>query len=45
VTSALTRLKQGEAVRDQRIAQVVPLVAPRELLDELPLSRRTTACW
>jgi 3-deoxy-7-phosphoheptulonate synthase len=35
--SVLTPTKSREQVRDQRIAQVVPLVAPRELLDELPL--------
>jgi 3-deoxy-7-phosphoheptulonate synthase len=37
VRSALTPLKPG-SVRDRRIAQVVPLLSPRELLDELPQS-------
>ena len=35
--SALTP-PRSDSVRDRRIAQVVPLLAPRELLDELPLS-------
>jgi 3-deoxy-7-phosphoheptulonate synthase len=37
VRSALTPPK-ADSVRDQRIAQVVPLVSPQELLDELPQS-------
>jgi 3-deoxy-7-phosphoheptulonate synthase len=37
VRSALTSLK-SDSVRDRRIAQVVPLLAPRELFDELPQS-------
>jgi 3-deoxy-7-phosphoheptulonate synthase len=32
------RLNSSEQVRDQRIERVVPLLAPRALLDELPLS-------
>jgi 3-deoxy-7-phosphoheptulonate synthase len=35
VRSALTSLTP-DSVRDRRIAEVVPLLAPRELLDELP---------
>ena len=35
---ALARSNLSESVRDQRIEQVVPLVAPRALLDELPLT-------
>ena len=35
--SALTP-PRSDSVRDRRITQVVPLLAPRELLDELPLS-------
>jgi 3-deoxy-7-phosphoheptulonate synthase len=46
VRSALTPLKAhtgrgrriADPVRDQRIAEVIPLVAPQELLEELPLS-------
>ncbi len=34
----VTPLRPGEQVRDQRISQLVPLLSPRELLDELPLS-------
>jgi 3-deoxy-7-phosphoheptulonate synthase len=37
VRSALTT-PGSDSVRDRRIAQVVPLLAPRELLDELPQS-------
>jgi 3-deoxy-7-phosphoheptulonate synthase len=29
---------QGDAVRDQRIERLVPLITPQQLLDELPLS-------
>jgi 3-deoxy-7-phosphoheptulonate synthase len=32
-----------DRVRDQRIDQVVPLVAPAQILDELPLSEQQTA--
>ncbi len=32
-----TRSVQSDAVRDQRIARLVPLVTPQELYDELPL--------
>ena len=39
--SALTPLTP-DSVRDRRIAQVVPLLAPRELLDELPQSDQHT---
>ena len=35
---ALARSSLSESVRDQRIESVVPLVAPRALLDELPLT-------
>jgi 3-deoxy-7-phosphoheptulonate synthase len=35
---ALTRSQLSDAVRDQRIERLVPLVAPRRLLDQLPLS-------
>jgi 3-deoxy-7-phosphoheptulonate synthase len=31
------RANQGEAVRDQRIERLVPLLTPQELFDELPL--------
>jgi 3-deoxy-7-phosphoheptulonate synthase len=41
VRSALTSLTP-DSVRDRRIAQVVPLLAPRELLDELPPSEEHT---
>ena len=33
------RTAQPDRVRDQRIEQVVPLVAPAQILDELPLGR------
>ncbi len=33
----LTRLRPGEQVRDQRIERLVPLLSPRQLLEELPL--------
>jgi 3-deoxy-7-phosphoheptulonate synthase len=36
--STLTPIKPGDQVRDQRIAQVVPLAAPQDLLDQLPLA-------
>jgi 3-deoxy-7-phosphoheptulonate synthase len=36
--STLTPIKPRDQVRDQRIARVVPLVAPQEILDELPLA-------
>ena len=32
-----TRSVQSDAVRDQRIAKLVPLVTPQELYDEVPL--------
>jgi len=35
--STLTEIRPTDRIRDQRIDQVVPLVPPRELLDELPL--------
>jgi len=35
---ALARSNLSESVRDQRIESVVPLLAPRALLDELPLT-------
>ncbi len=31
------RANQGDAVRDQRIERLVPLITPQELFDELPL--------
>src|ERR1700679_2626073 len=31
------RANQGDAVRDQRIERLVPLLSPQELFDELPL--------
>ena len=31
------RASQGDAVRDQRIERLVPLITPQELFDELPL--------
>src|SRR5207248_8408602 len=34
----LTPSRTADAVRDQRIERVEPLVSPRRLLDELPLS-------
>jgi 3-deoxy-7-phosphoheptulonate synthase len=37
---AFTGTKRSDAVRDQRIERLVPLVAPRELLEELPLSEQ-----
>lgn len=39
--SALTPLT-ADSVRDRRISRVVPLLAPRELLDELPQSEEHT---
>jgi 3-deoxy-7-phosphoheptulonate synthase len=33
-----TGTKRSDAVRDQRIERLVPLVAPRELIEELPLT-------
>jgi 3-deoxy-7-phosphoheptulonate synthase len=42
VRSALTPPLTPDSVRDRRIAQVVPLLAPRELLDELPQSDEHT---
>ena len=36
MTDELTR--QTDRVRDRRIDQVVPLVAPAQIIDELPLS-------
>jgi 3-deoxy-7-phosphoheptulonate synthase len=33
----------ADAVRDQRIAQVVPLITPQELYDEVPLDEAKTA--
>jgi 3-deoxy-7-phosphoheptulonate synthase len=41
VRSALTSLTP-DSVRDRRIAEVVPLLAPRELLDELPQANEHT---
>jgi 3-deoxy-7-phosphoheptulonate synthase len=41
VRSALTPLKP-DSVRDRRIAQIVPLLAPRDLLGELPQSEEHT---
>jgi 3-deoxy-7-phosphoheptulonate synthase len=35
---AFTGTERSDAVRDQRIQRLVPLVAPRELIEELPLS-------
>ncbi len=35
---AFTGIERSDAVRDQRIERLVPLVAPRELIEELPLS-------
>jgi 3-deoxy-7-phosphoheptulonate synthase len=35
---ALTGTERSDAVRDQRIERLVPLVSPRELIEELPLS-------
>ena len=32
--------QHSERVRDQRIEQVVPLVAPAQIVDELPLTPR-----
>jgi 3-deoxy-7-phosphoheptulonate synthase len=37
-----TRSVQSDAVRDQRIAQLVPLVTPQELYDEIPLDEAKT---
>ncbi|HET9074479.1 MAG TPA: 3-deoxy-7-phosphoheptulonate synthase [Solirubrobacteraceae bacterium] len=37
-----TRSVQPDAVRDQRIAQLVPLVTPQELYDEVPLDESRT---
>ncbi len=37
-----TRSVQSDAVRDQRIARIVPLVTPQELYDELPLDDAKT---
>ena len=35
---AYTGTERSDAVRDQRIERLVPLVAPRELIGELPLT-------
>jgi 3-deoxy-7-phosphoheptulonate synthase len=35
---AFTGTERSDAVRDQRIDRLVPLVSPRELIEELPLS-------
>jgi 3-deoxy-7-phosphoheptulonate synthase len=35
-----TGTERSDAVRDQRIERLVPLVSPRELLEELPLSEQ-----
>jgi 3-deoxy-7-phosphoheptulonate synthase len=37
-----TRSVQSDAIRDQRIAKLVPLVTPQELYDELPLDEGRT---
>jgi 3-deoxy-7-phosphoheptulonate synthase len=37
-----TRSVQSDAVRDQRIAKLVPLVTPQELYDEVPLDEAKT---
>jgi 3-deoxy-7-phosphoheptulonate synthase len=37
---AVTRPAQSDAVRDQRIERLVPLVTPQTLFDELPLDER-----
>ncbi|MGO9883421.1 MAG: 3-deoxy-7-phosphoheptulonate synthase [Solirubrobacteraceae bacterium] len=36
----LTGTQRSDAVRDQRIERLVPLLSPRELLEELPLSEQ-----
>ena len=41
--SHATQIK-ADAVRDQRIERLVPLVSPQELFDELPLDDAGTAC-
>ena len=38
----VTRSVQGDAVRDQRIERLVPLVSPQELFDEMPLEGERT---
>jgi len=38
----VTRSVQGDAVRDQRIERLVPLITPQELFDELPLDGEHT---
>src|SRR5690349_12823650 len=38
----VTRQSRAESVRDQRIERLVPLIAPAELLEELPLSDART---
>jgi 3-deoxy-7-phosphoheptulonate synthase len=40
--TAVGRPAQRDGVRDQRIERFVPLLAPQELLDELPLDARRT---
>ena len=35
---AYTGTARSDAIRDQRIERVVPLVAPQALIEELPLS-------
>ena len=37
------RANQGDAVRDQRIERLVPLITPQELFDELPLDDERVA--
>jgi 3-deoxy-7-phosphoheptulonate synthase len=37
-----TRPSRAESVRDQRIERLVPLISPRELLEQLPLSDERT---
>ena len=37
------RANQGDAVRDQRIERLVPLITPQELFDELPLDDQRVA--
>jgi 3-deoxy-7-phosphoheptulonate synthase len=39
---SVTRPIQSDAVRDQRIERLVPLVTPQELFDELPLDETRT---
>jgi 3-deoxy-7-phosphoheptulonate synthase len=38
----VTRSVQHDAVRDQRIERLVPLITPQELFDELPLDEQRT---